>query len=211
MVNERLAKPFKRAFADDALVDDGVVEAGFAASKQPHFVAGIPARMTAFPAAKAGKAWKLPRVCVRASDSRLDRRGKLGGDALVGIDGQHPIPRGQRQRIVLLRPITAPFLKLDAGAFCPRDLHGRIRAAAIDHDALVAECEAIEAGGDIHRLVLGDYNRAELRHGLSFVCGRLPPRPAAISAVPSVLLESTTTTSSVQSTLSTAALIFSAS
>src|SRR5208282_2115454 len=96
------------------------------------------------------------------------------------IDGQHPIPRGERQRIVLLRAITAPFVKLDAGAFSPGDLHGRIRAAAIDHDALVAECEAVEAGADIRRLVLGDYNRAELRHGLFSVCGRLRTELSAL-------------------------------
>ena len=45
----------------------------------------------------------------------------------------------ERKRVTLLRAEALPFVKFDAGALFPRDVDGRVRAAAIDDDALVAE------------------------------------------------------------------------
>jgi hypothetical protein len=63
-----------------------------------------------------------------------------------------------------LRPKPAPFLKFDAGAFRFGDLNGAVAAAAIDHDPLVAERDAVEAGSGIRRLVAGDDDSGQLRH-----------------------------------------------
>ena len=90
MVDERRPQPLDHTGADHALVDDGVIEAGLAAAEQPQHVIGIPAGMAHRPAAEAGEPRKLPGIGVARGDRRSDRSRKLGRDAFVGIDRQHP-------------------------------------------------------------------------------------------------------------------------
>src|SRR6516164_3733988 len=66
--------------------------------------------------------------------------------------------------MILLRPEALPFVKLDSRTFVAGDRHRRIVATAIDHDALIAEGKAVEAGADIRRLVFGNDDGAERRH-----------------------------------------------
>ena len=74
----------------------------------------------------------------------LDRRRELRGRAFIGIDGEHPCARRQRERIILLASEPGPFVNFDASALAPCDLHRGIAAPAVDDNPLVAECEAIE-------------------------------------------------------------------
>src|SRR5271170_52053 len=164
MMDERRAKPSHHALADHALMHGNVVETAFAAPKQPQHVVGIPARMPDLPAAEAGQPRKFKRVRVVSVDGGLDCGGEFRRDLLVGVERQHPRPTGERQRIILLRTKAPPFAMFDTSAFLPRDADSVVRAAAIDHDALVAECQTVKARADIRRLVAGDDNGAELRH-----------------------------------------------
>ena len=122
--------------------------------------------MVHLPAAKARKTQNFPSIRAAVGDGGLDRGGKFGGDKFIGIKAQHPRAGSKRKRIILLRAKTAPFVKRDAGALFFCQLHRRIGAAAIDHNALVAKREAVKTRPDIRCLVLGDDDGAELRHEL---------------------------------------------
>src|SRR5262245_6850034 len=53
---------------------------------------------------------------------------------------------------------------LDAGALLACDADGVVLAAAVDHDAFVAECQAVEAVADLGGLVPGDDDGAYEPH-----------------------------------------------
>ena len=163
-MQQRLVEPFDRAVADHALMDQRVVEFCFAAAEQAQHIIGRPARMPQLAAAEARTARQLPAIGAGVGKRRLDRAGKFWRRPLVGIDRQHPLTGRQRQRIILLRPKPAPLVKLDAGALRLGDVDGAVAAAAIDHDPLVAERDAVEAIADIRRLVAGDDDGGQLRH-----------------------------------------------
>ena len=164
-MQQRLVEPFDRAVADHALMDERIVEFCFAAAEQAQHIIGRPARMPQLAAAKAGTARQLPAIGAGVRKHRLDRAGKFWRRPLVGIDRQHPVAGRERQRIILLRPKAAPFVKFDAGALRFGNVDGAVAAAAIDHDPLVAERDAVEAIADIRRLVAGDDDSGQLRHG----------------------------------------------
>src|SRR5262249_31374092 len=87
------------------------------------------------------------------------------------------------QRKVLLRAEALPVVRLDARAPLARELDGAVGAAGVDHDALVAERETVEAGADVRLLVLGDHDGAQTRQRISPVKIRPSPsgRASAIS------------------------------
>src|SRR5438270_13952182 len=89
----------------------------------------------------------------------------------------------------------------DPCALLLRDHHGAVAARGIDHDALVAERETVEAVADVGHLVLGDDDRTQPRHTrlqpmiritcrswavrptappCSSCCGPVPDRPAPL-------------------------------
>src|ERR1700682_3898789 len=113
---------------------------------------------------EARQARDLEAVGAPALDRALDLVRELGRHALIGVDREHPIAPGERQREILLRPETAPFMGNDAGTFLRGDRRGAIRTAGVYHDALVAKGEAVEAGADVRLLVLGDDDGAQARH-----------------------------------------------
>jgi hypothetical protein len=58
--------------------------------------------------------------------------------------------------MVLLGAESLEIAVFDAGSPPARDAHGVILAAAVDHDALVAEYQAVEASPDVACFVSGD-------------------------------------------------------
>ena len=128
MVDQRLAEPFDSAVADRALVDQGVVEARFAAAEQPQHIIRIPARVQHRPAAKARDARQFEAVGAAVRHCNFNGLRKLRRHPLVGIDRQNPVAGRKRQREILLRPKAPPFVLLD-----PRRRH-TVRAAEL-HEA----------------------------------------------------------------------------
>ena len=59
-------------------------------------------------------------------------------------------------------PLVVSIPQTGIGA---RDRHRVVGAAAVDHDALVAEREAVQTFGDVAGLVAGDDDGAQARHG----------------------------------------------
>ena len=111
-----------------------------------------------------------PRHLVAVGSPRRNRRHDLGGEwrrhPLVGVDREHPIAARERQGDVLLGAEPGPFVGRDLRAATRSDCHGVVGAAAVDHDALVAEGDALQARSDVLRLVPGDDDRAQSRQGV---------------------------------------------
>ena len=107
----------------------------------------------------------------------LDLRRQRRTDPLVGVDREHPIALRQRQRLVELAPKTFEGMKADAGSPALGDPHGVVVAAGIDHDALVAERDAVETLRNVHRFVLGDDDCAQDRHLAHANCQRFDFAP----------------------------------
>src|SRR5258708_12215546 len=87
-------------------------------------------------------------------DGLLDRLPQRGAHPLVGVDRKHPVATGERKREVLLRAETMPIRPGNARPLGAGDLGSTVDAVAIDHDALVAEGERVQAVADIPRLLL---------------------------------------------------------
>src|SRR5262249_38281441 len=83
---------------------------------------------------------------------------------------------------------TFKRMREDARALGLRQLNRAIDTAAVDHDAFVAKCEAVDACDDIGRFVLADDDRAQPRHpSLRYsTVHDLTPRSPASPPVPTV-------------------------
>src|SRR5436305_1637716 len=79
----------------------------------------------------------------------LDLLRKPGRHASVGIDRAHPTALREREREILLPPYAAPLVRSNPRALFRGDRRRAIGAAGVDHDALVAKGQAVEAGADI--------------------------------------------------------------
>ena len=119
-------------------------------------------------ATESGEPWHFVAVGFADAHCLLQLGGKRRVHPLIGVDGEHPLSLGQRQRIVELAPEAFKGMILDTGTHCPRDRHRIVRAAAVDHNAFVGKRHAIEACTDVGGLVLGDDNNAQLRHAIPF-------------------------------------------
>lgn len=128
---------------------------------------GVPVAMADPAAAKT----RQPRQLVgdRRAVTREWRRndvanagGELGGDALVGIDREHPISARQFECALLLRAETGPVGAADdGGAEAARPLAGVISAGPVDDDPFIGKCNRPEAGIDVGRFVFRDEDDRE--------------------------------------------------
>src|SRR4051812_35403251 len=104
----------------------------------------MPARMTHRLAAEPRQARDSVAIGIAGLDRLLDRRRKLGGDFLVGVEPEDPVSGCEGQAEVLLRPEPDPVMIDDLRSLLPRDRDRVVVAAGIDHDPLVAELETVE-------------------------------------------------------------------
>ena len=101
-----------------------------------------------------------------------DRRGELLAHALVGVEAKHPVVAREAHGELLLAPEAQPFPGLDARAVTRRDLHRIVGAARVQHERLVGERSAREAGPELGAGIARDDGHGEgqsfggrIRHG----------------------------------------------
>jgi hypothetical protein len=90
-----------------------------------------------------------------------DLRLQLGGDALVGVDAEHPVVEGGADRKFFLRDVPGPVSLDHACAPGGGDLARGVARMRIHHHDLVAERERGQAIPDAIRLVLRDHAGGE--------------------------------------------------
>ena len=161
---QRLLDASDRPIANHPFMHQVVAEAGIAAAEQAQHIIRIPAGVAHLASAKA----RQPRQFITRECAGRDCRLYLGrerrADAFVRIDGQNPIALRQRQGKILLLAKPQPFMRGNTRAMLARDLGRAVDAVAVNDDALVAKCHAVEALGDVRRLVLGNDDSAQARH-----------------------------------------------
>ncbi|MNL44672.1 hypothetical protein D3C87_1672630 [compost metagenome] len=141
----------------DALMHGGVRKTRRAALEQAQHVVGPPAAVADVLAAEIRQAGDLVRVGARVGQDVLDFTRQFGRDALIGVDGQHPVARRQIQRAIFLRAETRPIGRdFNARTQGLGQFDGAVGAARIHHDEFVGEGYGLQAGGDVRRFVLGD-------------------------------------------------------
>src|SRR5690348_16775433 len=91
----------------------------------------------------------LVTVRLGPGDGRLELGGERGAHALIGVERQYPVAGRERECEILLRAEAVELAVLDTDAALARNALRVILAAAVDHDALVAERQRVEAGADI--------------------------------------------------------------
>src|SRR5207247_3800854 len=123
----------------------------------------------------------------------LDLTRERGRNPFIGIDREHPFAARKGERVVLLRPKPLEDVNGDARTFFVRDLRSAVVTAAVDQETFVAEGERVEALGDVGGLVLGDDDRAQLRHwGVTLLAQAIAFGSSAESPRP-IILEPPTT------------------
>ena len=162
-VQEIAVEAHDRPVGDDVLVHRVVGPARAAPVEQPH----VPVRVALAVREPAAEEAVAPRdrvgrrrghaVAERGADRALER----GRHALVGVEAQHPVVLRGRDREVLLRAEAAPRFLEHARAAAPRDFHGIIAAARVDHDRLRGERRRREARLEILRGVARDHHQRE--------------------------------------------------
>ena len=165
IVHQRLFQPRHRAVADHALMHEVAGEIRLVPPEQPQHVVGRPAgviHQTPAESSTAAAARSHPRPPPRWH-CRISC-ASVGRHALVGIDRQHPVAGRQRQRKSLLRAEPFERMRHHPRALALRDLRRFVGAAAVNHDALVAERKRVETVRDIAGLVQRDDDGAQSRH-----------------------------------------------
>ncbi len=147
----------------EPLVHAAAAEAGRLATEEAHEPVGIPVAMPDPAAAVMDEPCEL--VAVRRAGRfgggislhPRDRRGKLGGNFLVGVDAEHPRMGRVIEREVFLADIAEPVLLHEPGTELVRDLRGRIGAVRIDNEDFVDQRrDARQAAGQVALLVQRD-------------------------------------------------------
>jgi hypothetical protein len=165
MVQELSAELLDAPRTLDRLVDRVFTPARGAAVVQPDVVVGIPVRA----------ANPLSEVVRNAGDlvaadggtcpeQRLDLGGQRRGHALVGIEGENPVIRGEILGMVLLRAVAGPVAHLDAGHVGPCALDRVVGAVGVDEDDLVGPRHRLQRLDDVRTFVVGDDRNGQLRH-----------------------------------------------
>src|SRR6185437_6894799 len=107
----------------------------------------------------------------------LQFAGELGAEVFVGVQHQDPVMAALAAGKVALRAEAKPILVHHARAVCPRDRHGVVVAARIDHQLFGRERDAVQAARNRVGLVVGDDGEGQREGGhgriLAEACG--PP------------------------------------
>ncbi len=140
-----------------------------AAEQQPVAVLGVLGRGTERTAEQQVAQGNAPQLDPggRRSQKRFDLRPQRSADPLVGIDLDHPVAARILESDVALCGKAQPWLLHHTRPRGPRDLHGLIDRARVDHDDLVAEGNAGQACGQTLGLVAGDDAGGDARPGAS--------------------------------------------
>ena len=101
--------------------------------------------------------WALP-------EQGRDLGGELGRDSLIGVEGEHPVVRGQPGRVVLLVAVARPVSMAHAVGMTARQRDRLVGAPAIDDDDLVGPRNRRKRVVDVRRLVQRDDDDRQLRH-----------------------------------------------
>ncbi len=78
-----------------------------------------------------------------------------GRQHFVGVEQQHPIVAGGRQRHPLLRPVTAERMLGDPRAVTVADGERVVGAERIQHHDLIGPLDALQAGGQSATVIVG--------------------------------------------------------
>src|ERR1700730_16587446 len=146
---EQARKPPDRAVADDPLMHKVVCKSRLFTTKKTQHVIRKPARVAHGAAQEGGESRNLVSVRKRGTYCGQYFGSERRRNALVGVDRQHPFAPRLRQCKVLLGAETGPRMGHDRSAGGPGDLDGVVIAAAVDHDALIAERDAFAARPDV--------------------------------------------------------------
>ena len=147
-------------------------ESRLRAPAEPQGVVGSPAAVVHHLAAELRPARDAVAVVRTGPDRRPDLGLQLGRDALVGVEREHPVARGERKAARHLRAVARPVGDDDARSRGARDRRGLVGAARIEHQHLVGEGGAGDAVGDPRGLVLGDDDHRKRIVRVHVVSGR---------------------------------------
>jgi hypothetical protein len=115
----------------------------------------------------------------RRDERGANRSAELRGDALVGIEAEHPVVRRVRDCEVLLRTESLPRLHEHARAAAPGDFHGIIAAARIDDDDFTGKRRRREAILELAGRVARNHTKAQRKLSGHAHEDRSPARRAA--------------------------------
>src|SRR5262249_54799662 len=157
-VQELRVEAAERTVGDHPVVGAALDEARPAAPEQAQLPVRVPAAVIDPAAEVVGVAAHLEARERRIGlDRRARRVAQARGAALVGVEVQHPVAGGLRQREVLLVGDPRPVPLQHARRVLARQLERSVAAARVDHDDLVAPGDALETLGDVAFLVLADH------------------------------------------------------
>ena len=142
------------ALDDDIGVDLAILVAPLVAAEKAQAAVGLPAAEAHAPPQEVVEppdavAVPDPGAAAVGLQNGQDLVFELGGDALVGVDDQHPLVRGLGDGPVFLGRGVDVLVLHDAGAGVAGDLRRGVGAEGIDHEDLIGPGNRGQAVGNV--------------------------------------------------------------